>query len=252
MAIKDIKSDINLLEKSIRSLMKSSPFDREISKDYKKQINSLFKKFISGGYLRIKDKKQRININEIHKKTLNDLDRLDCFIKKNGEFTVNIALVTKGIPVLGMVYCPVLKKLYYGSVKERSFLIEGIHYDNLGALNSLLNKAKLLPHTTYREIYTIFSSRSHSTSQTEKFIQSFKEKYGKINLTSIGSSLKLCLVAEGMADIYPRLGPTMEWDTAAAHAVVLYAGGSVTDYETDEPLTYNKENLLNPYFLVHN
>jgi 3'(2'), 5'-bisphosphate nucleotidase len=178
------------------------------------------------------------------------LDGTKEFIKKNGEFTVNIALVQNGIPVLGIVYSPVLKKLYFGSKTYQSILLEQIHDDTPSGIETELPKAMQLPITSNRERFTVVASRSHSNPQTEQYLQSLKKKHGDIHLTSMGSSLKLCLVADGTADIYPRLGPTMEWDTAAAHAVVLYAGGSVKEFESGRPLTYNKKELLNPYFMV--
>lgn len=181
---------------------------------------------------------------------LDPLDGTKEFIKKNGEFTVNIALVQNGVPVLGIVYSPVLQKLYFGSTSYPSILLEQMRVDTLADIATVLPKAKQLPITANRKQFTVVASRSHSNPQTEQFVQSLREQHGDINLTSIGSSLKLCLVADGTADIYPRLGPTMEWDTAAAHAVVLYAGGSVKEFESGKPLTYNKKELLNPYFVV--
>lgn len=178
------------------------------------------------------------------------LDGTKEFIKKNGEFTVNIALVEDGIPVLGIVYSPVLQKLYFGSKTHPSIQMDQIHDDTVSSIETALTKATQLPITSNRELFTVVASRSHSNPQTEQYVQSLKDKHGDIQLTSIGSSLKLCLVADGTADIYPRLGPTMEWDTAAAHAVVLYAGGSVNEFESGTPLTYNKKELLNPYFVV--
>ena len=129
-------------------------------------------------------------------------------------------------------------------------MLDHIRDDTLSDIKTELPKAKRLPITSSRNQFTVVASRSHGNPQTEQFVQSLREKHGDICLTSIGSSLKLCLVADGTADIYPRLGPTMEWDTAAAHAVVLYAGGSVKEFESGTPLTYNKKDLLNPYFVV--
>jgi len=159
------------------------------------------------------------------------------FIKKNGEFTVNIALIHKGIPVLGVVYAPALKQMYWAKQGEGAFK----------------DDAKLpLKTAEQRESYKIVASRSHMSDETKAFIDEIATDKKK-ELIAIGSSLKICLVAEGEADIYPRLGPTMEWDTAAAHAVVLEAGGRVSVYEGEETvsqLVYNKEDLLNPFFIV--
>jgi 3'(2'), 5'-bisphosphate nucleotidase len=181
---------------------------------------------------------------------IDPLDGTKEFIKRNGEFTVNIALIANGVPVLGIVHCPVVHTLYYGSERDGSFLMENIRFDNLHNLDTLMQKARKLPFATRRKIFTVVASRSHRNQLTDKFIASLRKKYGRIHTAGIGSSLKLCLVAEGSADIYPRLGPTMEWDTAAAHAVVRYAGGSVICQESGLPLRYNKKDLCNPGFIA--
>ncbi len=179
------------------------------------------------------------------------LDGTKEFIRRNGEFTVNIALIRKKEPVLGIIYVPVQKILYFG-VKD------------LGSFKVYLNELKLypddfsewvkygtkLPVTGRTENFRIVCSRSHINAETETLIEDMKKKYESVELVSIGSSLKLCMVAEGLAYIYPRLGPTMEWDTAAGHAIAKFAGCSVTVYGKDIPLEYNKENLLNPWFIV--
>jgi 3'(2'), 5'-bisphosphate nucleotidase len=107
-----------------------------------------------------------------------------------------------------------------------------------------------LPLKNNKRPFTVVASRSHLTPETETFINNLKEKHGEVEMISSGSSLKLCLVAEGKADVYPRLAPTMEWDTAAGQAIAECAGKQVLDYNTKLPLTYNKENLLNPSFIV--
>jgi 3'(2'), 5'-bisphosphate nucleotidase len=175
------------------------------------------------------------------------LDGTKEFIKKNGEFTVNIALIKNCEPVLGVVYLPVKKMLYFGSEGDGSYKIEVGENKNAEAL---IDKATLMPDLQISSKYTIVASRSHSSPETEDFIEKRKIKYGEVDLISAGSSIKLCLVAEGKAAVYPRLAPTMEWDTAAGHAVAKYAGCKVYDYKTEEPLVYNKENLLNPWFVV--
>lgn len=165
------------------------------------------------------------------------LDGTKEFIKKNGEFTVNIALVEDGAPVLGVVYAPVLDRTYYGGRGVGAWRRQG-HGD--GATEEVLKAAG----TTGDEL-AVVASRSHAGEHLTAFLGELPDH----RLVSMGSSLKLCLVAEGAADVYPRLGPTMEWDTAAAHGVVAAAGGRVLDW-AGRPLTYNKENLLNPYFVV--
>lgn len=176
------------------------------------------------------------------------LDGTKEFIKKNGEFTVNIALVKHGSPVLGVVYAPVLQTLYYGAKDLGSFKCE--HVKETSTFATIRSNSKKLPVKKTGSAYKVVASRSHSNEETVAFIDNLKKVHGEIEEVSIGSSLKLCLVAEGNADIYPRLGPTMEWDTAAAHAVVKYAGRCVKMYNEDNELAYNKQNLLNPWFVV--
>ncbi|PCH83006.1 MAG: 3'(2'),5'-bisphosphate nucleotidase [Piscirickettsiaceae bacterium] len=159
------------------------------------------------------------------------------FIKKNGEFTVNIALIHNGIPVLGVVYAPALDEMYWAKQNE------GAYKDG---------QSLPLKKPAERETYKIVASRSHMSDETKKFIDAIETNKEK-ELVSIGSSLKICLVAEGAVDVYPRIAPTMEWDTAAAHAVVLEAGMDMKAYENGsvlDQLTYNKQNLLNPFFVV--
>ena len=194
------------------------------------------------------------------------LDGTKEFIKRNDEFTVNIALVHRTRPVLGIIYVPVKDVLYFGATdlgaykSEKRDLFEMIKENALKSkkdefLKPLIGCSTKLPyHVSHPRRYdsplTIVGSRSHSTKELENFVEYMREKHRIVEFISAGSSLKLCLVAEGRADIYPRLGPTMEWDTAAGQVIVEQALGSVLNYETDEPLRYNKENLLNPWFIV--
>lgn len=169
------------------------------------------------------------------------------FIKKNDEFTVNIALIHKGIPVLGVVFAPALNVLYYG--------MEGAGAYKQQVMNGDLSERKKMPLALDSKPFTVVASKSHLSEETQEFINDLSEDHPDLTTVSKGSSLKLCLVAEGVADIYPRLGPTMEWDTAAAHAVVLGAGKKVLAYsnvkrQTVGDLLYNKENLLNSWFVV--
>lgn len=165
------------------------------------------------------------------------LDGTKEFIKKNGEFTVNIALIHEHRPVLGVVHVPVTGASFFAAARLGAFKQE----DGESA-PTLLRPRKPDP-----ERLVVSGSRSHGGELLEKFVRGLP---GQVELISKGSSLKLCMVAEGLADIYPRLGPTSEWDTAAAQCVVEQAGGIVVDLEF-EPLLYNaKEDILNPYFLV--
>jgi 3'(2'), 5'-bisphosphate nucleotidase len=163
------------------------------------------------------------------------LDGTKEFIKRNGEFTVNIALIENGIPVMGVVYAPVLEVCYYAARGSGAFVQRG---------KSAARPIKTRPHVAGKTIKVV-ASRSHSDARTEALLR----QIGDHESISMGSSLKFCLVAEGEAHFYPRLGPTMEWDTAAAHAVVNEAGGSVCDAAGQE-LRYNKADLHNPEFFV--
>ncbi|MCF8360034.1 MAG: 3'(2'),5'-bisphosphate nucleotidase CysQ [Prolixibacteraceae bacterium] len=167
------------------------------------------------------------------------LDGTKEFIKRNGEFTVNIALIENNLPVAGVVYVPVTGVLYVAD-KNGAY-----KYCNGGK-----DAKTKLPIDKKHDTYRVVGSRSHMSPETEAFIKKIDSRGKPVEMVSKGSSLKICLVAEGNADIYPRLGPTMEWDTAAGHAIARFAGKKVTVYPTQEPLTYNKENLLNPYFIV--
>lgn len=180
---------------------------------------------------------------------IDPLDGTKEFIKRNGEFTVNIALIEDGLPVAGVVYVPVTGKTYYGSKDTGSYSFTYNANDNK-AINAYMNTAQKLPDATPPEIFTVVASRSHNSPETEDFINEKRKEHGDVSCVSSGSSIKLCLVAEGKANVYPRLAPTMEWDTAAGHAVAKFAGCNVYDYKTGNELQYNKENLLNPWFVV--
>jgi len=178
------------------------------------------------------------------------LDGTKEFIKKNGEFTVNIALIEGGTPIIGVVYVPVTRILYYASSGIGSYKIQLEDGFSLAGIDTIIERSIALNKCEYPHIYTIVASRSHSTKETEDFVNKKEADVGSINLISAGSSIKLCLVAERKAHIYPRLAPTMEWDTAAGHAIAAYADCSVYDYITGSELKYNKENMLNPWFVV--
>ena len=180
------------------------------------------------------------------------LDGTKEFVKRNGEFTVNIALIRKRKPVLGIIYIPVKDVFYFAAVNIGTYKLENSEnlVDNL-SIKELLDKSQRLPLTNNNESsFTVIGSRSHTSEEFSEFVKQLNEKYGRVEFISSGSSLKLCLVAEGRADVYPRFGPTMEWDTAAGQAIVEQAEGSVMDIQTRESLRYNKENLLNPFFIV--
>lgn len=183
------------------------------------------------------------------------LDGTKEFIKRNGEFTVNIALISAGVPVAGFVFAPVLKKLYCGLLGVGAYVTAAAPGETLPPITdfSHLPAAYLrLPEKSTADADTlrIVASRSHRNQETDDLIAQLSADYTNTEIVSSGSSLKLCLVAEGRADVYPRLGPTMEWDTGAAQAIVEAAGKTCVEFDSKKPLRYNKENLLNPYFLV--
>lgn len=168
---------------------------------------------------------------------IDPLDGTKEFIKRNGEFTVNIAFIHQGRAVAGVVYAPVLDKCYFGSLTDGAWL------KHAGVEQALVKKSfenKAVPR--------VVGSRSHISPG----LQSYLEALGEHEMKSVGSSLKFCLLAEGEADIYPRLGLTSEWDTAAAQAVLESAGGKVLQYGSEAALDYNqKSDILNPYFIAY-
>ena len=176
------------------------------------------------------------------------LDGTKEFIKRNGEFTVNIALIHNGNPIMGVIYVPVKKELYFAMEGLGSYKISRDAV--ISDLDGLIKKSNRLPIDYKRENYVIVGSRSHMSAETEDFFDEKKKEYGNIEVMAAGSSIKLCMVAEGKADAYPRYAPTMEWDTGAGDAICRMAGFQVLQYNTDMPVEYNKENLLNPWFLV--
>jgi len=165
---------------------------------------------------------------------IDPIDGTKEFIKKNGEFTVNIAFIHKDTPVLGVVYAPVLDEMYKAKKDKGAYL----------------NNQQLPLHVNEnpKEKLNVVASKSHLSKETQEFIDNLDTQ--EVEQISRGSSLKLCMVATGVADIYPRLAPTMEWDTAAADAVVRESGKMVYQFENNEAMVYNKKNLLNPWFMV--
>ena len=204
---------------------------------------------------------------------IDPLDGTKEFIKKNGEFTVNIAIIRDQKPVGGVIFVPDKDILFFALDHQGSFKIDSgdsiqqLEADlieffstqtiELGnekteeAFDSLKLRSTKLPVMEMADRpFTIIGSRSHGSPELEIFVEEKRREHGEVEFISAGSSLKLCLVAEGKADIYPRTGPTMEWDTAAGQAIAEFAGCEVLQYGTADPLNYNKENLLNPWFVV--
>ena len=189
------------------------------------------------------------------------------FVRKNGEFTVNIALIDGGVPVLGVVYVPVAATFYVGSERGAFKAVCGEHYSDLdelvAGLEALDSLEAISISGTVRERLKVVASKSHCNEQTLAFIEQAEAVYGGSERVSSGSSIKLCMVADGSADLYPRVAPTCEWDTGAAQAVVEAAGGAVFVYDPQvvageyytenkklQKVRYNKPDILNPYFIV--
>lgn len=180
------------------------------------------------------------------------LDGTKEFIKKNGEFTVNIALVHNGLPEFGVIYVPATGVLYFGDVSQQKAYRIAIDHSGY-EISEILKKASEIKPKHDLSVIRVVGSRSHMNQDTLDFVEKLSEESNKeIEMVSKGSSLKFCLVAEGSADIYPRFAPTMEWDTAAGQAICMAVGLKVIDYTSNLDMRYNKESLLNSFFLVSN
>lgn len=175
------------------------------------------------------------------------LDGTKEFVKRNGEFTVNIALIENGSPIAGVIYVPVTGELYYAN-SEGAFKVPEIReYEGIEGVE---DESIEMPFADASSSFKVIGSRSHMSDETMEYFESLKSEHSNVEVVSKGSSLKLCLVAEGNADEYPRFAPTMEWDTAAGHAIVNASGGQILQHGKNEALVYNKEDLLNPWFLA--
>lgn len=177
------------------------------------------------------------------------LDGTKEFIKRNGEFTVNIALVTEGRPVLGVIYAPALDTLYFGIVSEKK-AFKVIEAAETGDFNNIKKSSIEIQPQTDSKCSKIVGSRSHMNQETLDFIEELKKTKQEVQVVSKGSSLKFCLLAEGEAHYYPRFGPTMEWDTAAGQAICEAVGFSCKFSDSGKILNYNRENLRNDNFIV--
>ncbi|MBI2720587.1 MAG: 3'(2'),5'-bisphosphate nucleotidase CysQ [Bacteroidetes bacterium] len=183
------------------------------------------------------------------------LDGTKEFVKRNGEFTVNIALVEDQQPQIGVIYSPVFKYLYFALKGMGSFKVN--EHDVLSFINQnntdseiLIKLAKKLPLVNLPEAYTIVASRSHLSKEVSARISDAKLRNSKVEIINTGSSIKFCRLAEGLAHEYPRFGTTMEWDTAAGQIIIEEAGGKVIDQSTGAPIVYNREDLKNNNFIA--
>jgi 3'(2'), 5'-bisphosphate nucleotidase len=182
------------------------------------------------------------------------LDGTKEFVKRNGEFATNIALVENGKPIIGVIYAPTLQTLYFSRVNFGSYklhdtrLVSSLNITKV--LENLLTHAQKLPVQKLPKNYTIVASRSHLSREVNDHINTLKNVYGIVDIINVGSSIKQCWVAEGKAHEYPRFGPTMEWDTAAGQCILEQCGHHLLDFETKQPLLYNKESMVNGYFVA--
>jgi 3'(2'), 5'-bisphosphate nucleotidase len=240
----------------------SQPFDVEYKSDNSpltiadKKAHSIIAEGLSGTALPLLSEEgaqinYEIRKNWDHFWLIDPLDGTKEFIKKNGDFTVNIALISHQQPAFGVVYAPVPGFMYWGS-KSGSFRLNISVFNENDLVNypKVLALAEKLPCINQTEGFLVLGSKSHLNNETESFIKELQAIHPGLSFVSRGSSLKFCTLAEGGADVYPRFGPTMEWDTAAGQAVAIFAGCTVKQAENGLPVAYNKPSLLNPFFIA--
>ncbi|WP_299363735.1 3'(2'),5'-bisphosphate nucleotidase CysQ [Winogradskyella sp.] len=231
--LKDDKSPLTIADKRANEIINTflKPTDIPIISEENKQIDYSVRRSWSTCWI------------------VDPVDGTKEFIKRNGEFTVNIALVDNGKPRLGVIYVPANKVLYFGDVaNKKAFKAQLLEHNT--SYESVLKKVEPLTPKSKSDKVEVVGSRSHMNDETLAFIHNLEKQGKDVSIVSRGSSLKFCLVAEGNADIYPRFAPTMEWDTAAGQAICNAVGVEVISKETEQPLSYNKENLLNSWFVV--
>ena len=180
-----------------------------------------------------------------HLWVVDPLDGTKEFIKKNNEFTVNISLIENSVPVIGVIYAPALNVLYFSEKKLGAYKLFITNLDEFDHSNALR-----LPLVKKFKEYKVLTTRSHLNDKTLDYIDNLKVNNLKVVSVPMGSSLKFCLLAEGLADCYPRFSPCMEWDTAAGQIICDEAGFKVIDLKTMKPIVYNRENLINNYFIA--
>lgn len=204
---------------------------------------------------------ENFHITDINNKdiyfVIDPLDGTKEFIKKNDEFTVNIAIIENEEPVMGVVYAPVLKLLYFGLKHLGAYKVEGEYIKKIitthpeFSLDEVIEISDKLPIYNLPDVYTIITSRSHLDDKTINYIDKKRKEHGIIEYIRMGSGIKMCILAEGKAHEYPRFGQTMQWDTAAAHAILKECGGNILDTKHLQPLVYKKDNLTNPDFIAY-
>lgn len=176
------------------------------------------------------------------------LDGTKEFIKRNGEFAVNIALIKNTTPIAGIIFIPVSMELYVATIEDGAFKI--VTQDENITFPEIWDFGFKLPVVTDKKSYRIITSRSHSNGETNRFIETIREAHDTCEIVYAGSSIKFCRLAEGNADIYPRFAPTMEWDTAAGHAILMACGKNIWTTDHSSVLSYNKPDLRNPFFIA--
>lgn len=180
------------------------------------------------------------------------LDGTKEFIKRNGEFTINIALMVDNMPYIGVVYVPNTRKIYFNDPQTGSFMKENVvpEVTVSNTIEQVLDGGIQLPlNKSINKPIRVGVSRSHISPETSDYVNLLRENHPDLEVVTQGSSLKLCMIAEGSLDVYPRTTPTLEWDTAAGECIMNGAGATITDIETEERFIYNKEELTNPFFI---
>ena len=217
--------------------------------------NKIILKFLNKASLPIISEENTMFSYSVRKKwkafwLVDPLDGTKDFLKKNNQFTVNIALVENNKPVIGVIYAPATGELFFGSKQTDSKKINICNQRiNDIKIEDILLKSKKIMVTNSKYDYSIAISNSHQNNETEEYILNKKKLHKDLKIIRMGSSLKICKVAEGKISHYPRLGPTKEWDTAAGHAILNYAGGKLVDFNFKE-LKYNKKDIVNPNFIT--
>jgi 3'(2'), 5'-bisphosphate nucleotidase len=246
--------------RKISSIYKKQSYEIEVKKDESpvtiadKSSSAIISNYLKKTNYPVIDEEQGIPSYDERKDwkyfwLVDPMDGTKEFISGNGEFTVNIALIEDSVPVFGVIYTPTTGQLFWGDKILGSYKLDEIfHTEDLKLQWD--HAKKLLGQINQSEKLTIAASRSHMDKSTEDFIEKLKNKLGELNYINKGSSLKLCMIAEGTAHVYPRFSRTMEWDTAAGHAIILGSGGSILQKENMHELVYNKKDLANPPFIA--
>ncbi|MES2679304.1 MAG: 3'(2'),5'-bisphosphate nucleotidase CysQ [Bacteroidota bacterium] len=214
---------------------------------------------LSGSGFPVISEEEEIGSYEVRKNwhyfwLVDPLDGTKEFIKRNGEFAVNVALIKNETPVIGVIYAPVIKDLYFSRTAYGSFKLPNapafVNSNPVDWFDKLLPASRKLPLQKPQKNYTVVASRSHLSREVNARIEKLKTLYGVVDVINVGSSIKQCWVAEGKAHEYPRFGTTMEWDTAAGQVILEESGKKLVDIETTLPLRYNKERMENNFFIA--